>query len=113
MARSHAHTAAILDALDKPFAAGQLDERRRRARALAAAELQGCGPRTVAALHDLEPWTMWEGEILTLRRDCYASAMDPRAARAQRELDAFLEAEPIPLVTPQPRSPSGSSSNPR
>jgi len=117
VARTRAHTAAILDAMDKPFAAAQLEDRRRHHVVAIARELQGCGPRTLAALRALEPWPPWELDMLTLRRDCYERAMDPRAGRANRELEDFLEEERIPLINPQsaqpPRSPSGSSAGPR
>jgi spermidine synthase len=111
--RNHAYATRMFQALEKPFAAGQWEETRKFNRALIANEMEGCGPHTVKTLRDLEPWPPWRRDILNLRRDCYASAMlTSLAKRARRDLDDFIAAEPVPLMSPT-QSPSGSSSGPK
>jgi spermidine synthase len=110
VAKTHAYTALLFNALEKPFAAGQWNDVRVVNRVRIANELQGCGPRTLAALHAIEPWPPWNEEILRLRRDCYQSAIDPRAASAARQYDDYVDQEAIALLSPIPRSPSESSS---
>ena len=111
VAKTHAYTATLFNATAQPFAAGQWDDVRLNNRVLLAREAQGCGPMTIGALHKLEPWPPWNDQILRMRRDCYQSAMDPRADRAAEEYDQFRRAEPPTLLAPQ--SPSGSSSSRR
>jgi spermidine synthase len=113
LSKTHAYTARMFRALDKPFAAGQWEDLRKFDRAMIANEMEGCGPHTIAALRALEPWPPWRRDLLTLRVDCYSSAMMTRLRdRAQRDLDAFINAEPLPLMAPPP-SPSRHSSGPR
>jgi spermidine synthase len=111
--RTRPYTAPMLDALSQPFAAAQHNDPRLRSVVTLARELQGCGPRTLAALRALEPWAPWEREHLTLRSVCYESAMDPRAGRARRDLERFIEEDATPLITPELQSPSGSPSGRR
>ena len=112
VANTHAYAARMFHALDRPFAAGQWEDARKINRTLIANEMEGCGPHTIAALRQLEPWPPWRRDILKLRADCYGSAMlVDLQKRAQRDLDAFVSAEPRPLLAPQ--SPSGSSSDPQ
>jgi hypothetical protein len=67
---------------------------------LLAKEIQGCGPATTDKLRALEPWPPWRKDLLQLRRDCYQSAMmSDLAARAKRELEEFVAAEPAPLLS--------------
>jgi spermidine synthase len=113
VANTRAYAAPLFNAMSMPFAGGQWNDLRAINRAPLAHQLQGCGPMTINALHALEPWPPWKGEMLRLRRDCYQSAMDPRASRAAAEYDAFLAHEPPPLLIPETRSPSGSSSGRR
>jgi len=113
VATTHAYAAQLYDSLDQPFTAGQLNDVRVINRALIGKELQGCGPRTLASLHALEPWPPWTESMLRLRRDCYQTAMDSRASRARRDYDAYMANEPMALLSPTPQSPSGSSSDPR
>jgi hypothetical protein len=113
LAKDHLYAARMYRALEKPFAGGQWNDTRRLYRALVANEMEGCGPHTVQALRELEPWPPWRRDILVLRRDCYGSAMLPALAkRARRDLHDFVAAEPVPLMPPT-RSPSESSSNPQ
>ncbi len=46
----------------------------------------------------LEPHVPWTRYLLTVRRDCYEAANDPRMDTAARELAAFYAREPIPLA---------------
>jgi spermidine synthase len=96
--KTNAFAQPLLDALEKPFAAGQMEDMRSVQRLTLARQLQGCGPRTLAALHALEPWPPWNRPTLLLRRDCYQSVMDSRAGRAQEDLEEFLSNEPSPLL---------------
>jgi len=112
IAKNHPYAARMYRALDHPFAAGQWEDARKYDRALIANEMEGCGPHTTAALRELEPWPHWRKDLLNLRVDCYGTAMLTNLhARAQRDLNAFVSAEPKPLLAP--RSPSGSSSSRR
>ena len=113
VATTRPYAAQLFQSLEQPFAAGQWNDMRVINRALIAKELQGCGPLTVASLRALEPWPPWTEPILRLRRDCYRTAMDPRASRAARDYEAYVDQEPIALLSPAPQSPSGSSSGPR
>ncbi|HEY8183583.1 MAG TPA: fused MFS/spermidine synthase [Thermoanaerobaculia bacterium] len=113
LAKNHQYAARMYNALEKPFAGGQWNDTRRFYRALISNEMEGCGPHTVRALRDLEPWPPWRRDILVLRRDCYGSAMLPALAkRARRDLNDFVSAEAVPLMPPT-RSPSESSSSPQ
>ena len=112
LANTHVYSSRMFHALERPFAAGQWEDARKYDRALIAKVMEGCGPHTIAALRELEPWPPWRRDILSLRADCYGSAMMPRLrSRARREFDAFLSAEPPPLLGP--RLPSESSSSRR
>ena len=112
IAKNHRYASGMFHALEKPFAAGQWNDTRKYFRALIAHEMEGCGPHTVAALRDLEPWPPWTRDMLTLRRDCYGSSMTSLAKRARRDLNDFIAAEPLPLLAPS-QSPSESSSDPQ
>jgi len=92
-------SAAILyDALDRPFAAGQFEFTRRSTRLALALQLEGCGPRTIAALHTFEPWVPWDAATLQIRADCYASGPRELAMMASEELGDFVENEPQGLA---------------
>jgi spermidine synthase len=93
-------SAAILyDAADRSFAAGQFEQTRRSLRLTLARSLDGCGPRTIAALQSLEPWVPWEWSVLRDRADCYARADLRDAAKVARgELEDFAEKEPHGLA---------------
>ena len=91
----------LYQSLEKPFAAGQWEEARKFDRAMLANAMEGCGPHTTAALQNLEPWPPWHKDLLSLRVDCYGTAMlTDLHRRAQRDLDAFVSAEPSPLLAP-------------
>jgi len=110
VSRNHTYAPRMFRALEGPFAAGQWEDMRKFYRAMIASEMEGCGPHTVQALREMEPWPPWRKELLTLRRDCYDKGMMPALAkRAARDLADFVSAEPRPLLAPS-RSPSESSS---
>lgn len=100
LARVNRSSAAILyDALDRSFAAGQFEQTRRSARLALAHQLDGCGPRTIAALRAFEPWVPWDASTLQLRADCYAQAGTREWAMvAAEELGDFIEKEPRRLA---------------
>jgi spermidine synthase len=97
--RNRASAVILYDALDRPFAASQFEQTRRSTRLALARQLDGCGPRTIAALRAFEPWVPWDGATLRLRADCYAYA-GPRelAIIAAEEFGDFVEKEPQRLT---------------
>ena len=111
IARTKPERARVLyDALSQPFAAAQYDNARRRALVLLASLFDGCGAKTLAALHDAEPHPFWIREQLVIRATCYQSAgLVDLASRARNDLDRFDAAEAAPIVTRQSRrAPAGS-----
>jgi len=101
----------LYEALQVPFSARLLDERRQRA-ALKLAAYVG-GDACVRAIDHLEPHVPWDGEFLSERLRCYVDAGDPRATRAEEQLMAFLAAAPLPfgagLEAPAEYASQGSS----
>jgi hypothetical protein len=106
-------TLRLYNALEKPFAAGQWEDARKKQRLELARELEGCGPRTARALRDLEPWPVWNDLTLRFRRDCYQSLQLPLARRAAREYEEYVRAEALPFNSGVSPAPSGSSSGQR
>jgi predicted membrane-bound spermidine synthase len=51
----------------------------------------------------MEPFPPWTAFMLTLRRDCYQAAGDPRLAIATRDLDRFARREAVPLAAGVPQ----------
>lgn len=92
---------AMAATFDQPWSAGQWQEERRVRRILLDHDVFGCAASTMSALHAVEPWPPWREDVLRIRRDCYASAHDSRAADAQRELFEFLENEAPKLLPPR------------
>jgi spermidine synthase len=79
-----AYAARLYRALAEPFAVRTFDEDRQEAALRVAAATQD--PATcVHAAHALEPDFPWRGDLLAIRRDCYAAADDPLAEAAARE----------------------------
>ena len=97
-AREHRYAIPLFNALSRPFAAGQWNDIRQFYLVLLAKRIKGCGPATIEKLKALEPWPPWRKDLLELRRDCYPSAMMSRmAARAKRDWESYVDAEPLPL----------------
>jgi hypothetical protein len=92
---------AMAATFEQPWAAGQWQEERRVRRILLDHEVFGCAAATMSALHAVEPWPPWREDILRIRRDCYGSSRDSRAADAQRDLVDFLANEPSKLLPPR------------
>lgn len=85
-------------ALEKPFSVHAFDaERRNTLVTIALVDKAGFSDYSRNALASFEPDVPWNREFLQLRRDCYQALSDPRAAKANRELAQFLEAESPPL----------------
>jgi spermidine synthase len=78
---------AMYSLVERPYAGMMLDDDRRIARVLIAAQLGGCTPQLLASLAELEPHTPFREEILTLRARCYTSG--PLARVAKEELEQF------------------------
>jgi hypothetical protein len=89
---------AMAALFDQPWSAGQWEEERRLRRILLDHEVFGCAASTMSALHAVEPWPPWREDILRIRRDCYASSHDSRAAGAQEDLIDFFTNEPAKLL---------------
>jgi spermidine synthase len=89
----------LYDAMSVPYCVGVVEEARLRALVKVAVLADGGSPGTLTqrALHQSEPYVQWVQDSLTLRRDCYAATGDPLRARAQRDLDEFMSAEPRPF----------------
>jgi spermidine synthase len=78
---------AMYSLVERPYAGMMLQDDRRIARALIAAQLGGCTPELLASLAELEPHAPFREEILTLRARCYTSG--PLARVARDELEQF------------------------
>ncbi|MEA2462977.1 MAG: spermidine synthase, partial [Acidobacteriota bacterium] len=78
---------AMYSLVERPYAGMMLDDDRRIARTLIAAQLGGCTPELLASLAELEPYAPFREEILTLRARCYTSG--PLARIAKEELEQF------------------------
>ena len=102
LARTRPLAPAMTATFEKPWAAAQWEEERRTRRVLLAHETFGCAAATMNALHAIEPWPPWREDLLRIRRDCYVSAHDSRAAGAQRDLVDFLANEPAKLFAAAP-----------
>jgi spermidine synthase len=99
LAKQRPFTATMFAALETPFAAGQWNDARRTYRALIALDMEGCGPRAIAAIRALEPWPPWNEAMLKMRVNCYASAnLHDLAAKARRDYAAYKAAEPEALT---------------
>ena len=94
LARTDAKRARILyDALDQPFAAMQHENSRRFARIVIAPLFDPCGPKAIEALEVMEPYPIWQRQILTIRANCYAVAGLDLAPAAWDDLARFEDAE--------------------
>ncbi len=101
--------ARLYDILEVPFAVHAFDEDRRKALALIAffADGRKPGEYTLKSVASFEPHVPWDREFLQMRRDCYRAFNDPRAEQAERDLAAFMSAEPQPVDPPPSREAAG------
>jgi spermidine synthase len=101
---------AMYAALDQPFAAKQHESSRTFCRMVIAPLFDRCGPSAIAALIQVEPYPIWQRDILTIRANCYAIAKVSLAKPAWEDLARFENAEQGHVVTPPARrAPRGSS----
>jgi hypothetical protein len=91
LSKQRPYAAPLFRALEQPFAAGQWNDVRRQERALIGADMEGCGPHTIAALRTLEPWPVWEEPLLRQRAKCYGTR------EAREDLEEFTNSEPEAL----------------
>ncbi|HEX8173258.1 MAG TPA: fused MFS/spermidine synthase [Thermoanaerobaculia bacterium] len=97
--RDRAATAALADALSKPFAEWQWDDGRRVVRLGIAEQLGGCSAVTLDALRQLEPHPPWRRHTLELRARCYAQAnLGELATQARKDYEQFVREAPPGLV---------------
>ena len=60
---------------------------------------RGYSEYTRKAVAAFEPDVLWERQFLQTRRDCYRTLGDPLAAKAERDLAAFIKAEPASFLS--------------
>lgn len=96
----------LFDQLQTPFAVNLLEEPRWRTRVRIATTL-GDTDRCASALEDFEPHVPWEGRFLLDRYRCYSRAGHAMAARAQRDLQRFLDQAPPRLERDLIQAPAG------
>jgi hypothetical protein len=99
LARTDSKRARVMyEALSQPFAAMQHEHRRRFALIVIAPLFDRCGPKTIEALQGMEPYPIWQREILTIRANCYALAGLDLAPQAWEDLDRYDDAEQGKIV---------------
>jgi spermidine synthase len=87
----------LMDAVAEPFAIHMFEEYRRSMQLLLADRISGstvCSAEERKLIESYEPDFPWQQDYLRKRAECYAQAGDPRAARAQRDWQKYLAAEP-------------------
>jgi predicted membrane-bound spermidine synthase len=91
--------------LKKPFAVSLLENTRIATR-LSIAEAVNFKDLCEEAMSDFEPFVPWNGDFLSRRLECYRSKDNPLAAKAERDLEQYLEGGAVPfeinLAEPQP-----------
>jgi spermidine synthase len=91
--------ARLYELLGQPFSTGQWADARKINRIYIAYGEESCGPRTIAAMRQMEPDFPWMSELLRLRKQCYESAhLGALAKRAGREWQEFQANEPETLT---------------
>lgn len=101
---------ALYVALDKPFAARQHESSRLFCRIVIAPQFDRCGPSAIGSLIAVEPYPIWQHDILAIRANCYSLANVSLADEAWKDLAKFEDAEQGPVVRPPARrAPHGSS----
>ena len=91
----------LMDAVGQPFAIHMFEEYRRSVQLLLADRISGstvCSAEERKLIESYEPDFPWQQDYLRKRAECYAQAGDPRAARAQRDWQNYLAAEPRRLT---------------
>jgi len=99
--QAHAIWPQLMDAVSEPFAIHMFEEYRRSLQLLLADRISGstvCSAQERKLIESYEPNFPWQQDYLRKRAECYAQAGDPRAARAQRDWQEYLAAEPRRLT---------------
>lgn len=97
-ARSPATARRLLEALRDPFAVRAVDQERLTTIASLTQRVDFAA-QCRSAVGALEPHVPWTWPFLSLRRECYAAAGDPRLEDATRDLNEFASREPLPLAS--------------
>jgi len=92
----------VIDALSKPFAAGQWNDGRQVVSLGIAEKIGGCGSETITALEALEPYPLWRGQTLRLRAECYRRTNHRLADQAERDFAEYQRAQ-APQLLPEAR----------
>lgn len=87
----------MIAALKPPLAGGAMPDERLRVAAVLT-RVAGLAQTCTGPMHAMEPYSPWNLDMLTLRRDCYAASGDPLLSRAERDLETFARLEPQPFV---------------
>jgi spermidine synthase len=92
---SNERARVLYDILKKPLAVCNCETDRRLRLVMLAMHLDGktAGKYTASALAPFEPNVMWERAFLQVRSDCYNATNSPRAAKASRDLEEFMNNE--------------------
>jgi spermidine synthase len=91
--RGPGHADRLFAALERPFVLKALENQRLLTRIQISRRL-GPSPRCVAALAPLEPYPLWDGDLLAHRLACYEAQHHPLTAVAARDLAEWRRAEP-------------------
>lgn len=88
-------------ALEESFAVKVFEADRRKTLLKIGRLIDGRGfsDYTLKAIAAFEPDVPWEREFLQTRAECYRSLGHPLAAKAARDLTAFVKAEPAPFLS--------------
>ena len=97
VSRDHSLAPRLYAAFGQPFAIDMFEQQRQLSR-IWIARAVGARNLCVDALAPLEPNIPWEEDFLAYRYGCYRSHRHPLAARAGRDLEAFLAAAPPKLA---------------
>jgi hypothetical protein len=96
-AQDTAASRRLYAALDRPFAASALNDKRMNA-ALQIATTLDFTQLCAAAVEPFEPHVPWTRAFLASRSRCYRETNHPRAMQAEAELVTFLRDEPVPFA---------------
>lgn len=99
LARTSPERARVInDALSQPFAAMQHEASRQFARIVIAPLFDKCGSHAIGALEAVEPYPIWQREVLVIRANCYALAGHDLAPQAWQDLELYDAAEQSAVV---------------